>query len=186
MGLFGPSYQEVWSELSEDIGASFEKGGVLKTATVNLKHEDQEIILDQYTVSTGQSTMTYTRVRCKFHNQLGINLKVYKKSIFSKLAKKLHMQDIIIGYPDFDSTYTIKGNDEAVVKRVFYNTYIRETIFKLNKVNMVSKKPNKKSGISDLEYLMPGVIKDKTKLNNVFDLFKYFIEQYIELGIIKC
>ena len=112
MGWFGPSKDEVWRQLSQEIGAEFVESGLWKGNKVQVHVKPWTITLDTYTVSTGKSSVTYTRMRAPYINPEGFRFTIYRKSIFSDLGKFLGMQDIEVSDPDFDEAFIIKGNDE--------------------------------------------------------------------------
>ena len=45
--------------------------------------------------------------------------------VFSSIGKWLGMQDVTVGYPQFDEDFIIKGNDEPKLRRFFGNEKIR-------------------------------------------------------------
>jgi len=112
MGWFGPSKDEVWRQLSQEIGAEFVEGGLWKGNKVQAHVKPWTITLDTYTVSTGKSSVTYTRMRAPYVNPEGFRFTIYRKSIFSDLGKFLGMQDIEVSDPDFDEAFIIKGGTE--------------------------------------------------------------------------
>ena len=116
MGWFGPSKEEVWRQLSQEIGAEFVEGGFWKGSKVQAHVKPWTITLDTYTVSTGKSSVTYTRMRAPYINPEGFRFTIYRKNLFSDLGKFLGMQDIEVGYPEFDEAFIIKGNDESKVR----------------------------------------------------------------------
>lgn len=61
--VFGPSQDEVWRQLSKEIGAEFAPGGVVKPAKVKARVRDWTVTLDTYTVSHNNLTTTFTRIR---------------------------------------------------------------------------------------------------------------------------
>jgi len=58
--LFGPSKEEVWRQLCQEIGADFVEGGFWRGDKVVAKVKEWTLTLDTYTVSTGKSSTTYT------------------------------------------------------------------------------------------------------------------------------
>ena len=116
MGWFGPSKDEVWRQLSQEIGAEFVEGGLWKGNKVQAHVGPWTVTLDTYTVSTGKSSVTYTRMRAPYINPEGFRFTIYRKSIFSDLGKFLGMQDIEVSDPDFDEAFIIKGNDDSKVQ----------------------------------------------------------------------
>ncbi len=76
--IFGPSKEEVWTRLSEEIEADFIDGGFLRGDKVVAKVREWVITLDTYTVSTGKTSTTYTRMRAPYVNIDGLPKKVEK------------------------------------------------------------------------------------------------------------
>ena len=66
--LFGPSKDEIWSQLSQEIGARFLQGDWCHGSKVEFVNKEWTITLDNYTVSTGKSSATYTRMRAPYVN----------------------------------------------------------------------------------------------------------------------
>jgi hypothetical protein len=97
--LFGPSKEEVWQQLCNEIGAEYINNEIWKGDKVVAKVKDWTITLDTYTVSTGKSHVTYTRMRAPYVNADGFRFKIYRKNIFSGIGKYFGMKDLEIGYP---------------------------------------------------------------------------------------
>src|ERR1700690_1109768 len=87
--MFGPSKDEIWSQLSAQIGAQFEPGGFFKSGKVTLTHGQWEITLDTYTVSSGKSSTTFTRLPAPYVNADGFRFNVYTNGPFSQFALRL-------------------------------------------------------------------------------------------------
>lgn len=188
MGLFGPSKNEVWRQLSEEISADLVEGGFWWGSRVEAKHNNWTIYLDTYTQSSGKSSTTYTRMRAPFVDNNGFNFKIYKNGFFSDLGKALGMQDIEVGFEEFDENYIIQGNDEGTVVRVFSNAKIRELIERQPQVRLEIKKsegifgPTFKENESELYFLAYGVLKDLELLKGLFELFSEVLEELELMG----
>src|ERR1051326_3858416 len=153
--IFGPNKDEVWQQLSNEIGGEFVKANVWGADKTKVRVQVREwtITLDSYTVSTGKSSVTYTRMRAPYVNKDQFRFTIYRKSLLSNLGKLFGMQDIEVGgpnfenlaplfgvtsylnredidcgYPQFDRDFIIKGNNEDKVKIIFKNLKIRELI----------------------------------------------------------
>jgi hypothetical protein len=61
--LFGPSKEEVWSQLCSEINVRYVDGGFWKGDMVQATHGPWTVTLDTYVVSTGKSAVAYTRMR---------------------------------------------------------------------------------------------------------------------------
>lgn len=189
MGLFGTSRKEVWKQLSEEINASYIEGGPFKGPRIEYKHNIWTIYLDTYTVSTGKSNITYTRMRVPFVNNKKFLFKIYRKGVFSNIGKALGMQDIEIGYDYFDNDYIIKGNDELLLRKLFHNYKIQNLIENQSRILLEIKDnegrfgPKFKDNESELYFVVIGVIKDKEKLKNLFELFVQILDEFEMIGI---
>ena len=118
MGWFGPSKDEVWRQLSQEIGAEFVEGGFWKGGKVQAQVGPWTVTLDMGT-SDEDGESPATRLRAPYINPEGFRFTIYRKGFFSDLGKLLGMQDIEVGEPDFDEAFIIKGNDEDRVRVLF-------------------------------------------------------------------
>jgi len=189
MGLFGSSRKEVWKQLSQEISGNYIEGSFFKGPRIEYKHKYWTIYLDTYTVSTGKSTITYTRMRAPFINTKKFNFKIYRRGIASNIGKALGMQDIEIGYDYFDNDFIIKGNDEILLRRLFQNHKFRNLIEKQSRIVLEIKDnegrfgPKFNDNESELYFIVTGVIKEKDRLKNLFDLFVLVINELEMIGI---
>src|SRR2546421_2872923 len=131
--LFGPSKEEIWQELSRQIGASYVAGGFWNGAKVEARVEPWTVVLDTYTVSTGKSTMTFTRMRAPYVNRDGFRFHVYRRTLLTEVGKFLGMQDVTIGDQEFDNAFVVKstvgkGQDFAHVKELLADAELRRLL----------------------------------------------------------
>jgi hypothetical protein len=188
MGWFGPSKDEVWRQLSEEIGAEFVNSGFWNGNKVQVHVKPWTITLDTYTESTGESAVTYTRIRAPYVNPDGFRFTIYRKGILSELGKLLGTQDIEVGDPDFDEPFIIKGTDEFKVRDLFANPEIRQKIQAQPKIRLEVKDsegwfgPTFPEDVDELHFQVVGVIKDKERLKALFDLFAVVLDQLCRIG----
>lgn len=191
MGLFGPSKNEVWKQLSDEINADMVEGGLWKGSRVESRHNNWTIYLDTYTVSTGKSSTTYTRMRAPFVDNDRFYFKIYRHGVFSEIGKAFGMQDIAVGYPEFDDNYIIKSNNEATVVKLFTNQRIRELIEMQPRVSLEIKEsegmfgPAFREDEGELYFLSVGVIKDIELLKSLFELFSEVLEELALVGSVR-
>jgi hypothetical protein len=188
MGWFGPSKDQVWRKLCEEIGAEFIEGGYWKGSMVQAQVGPWTLTLDIHVVSTGESSQTYTRLRAPYVNPDGFRFKIYRKGIFSELGKLLFMQDIEVGDPEFDEAFIIQGNDEFKVRDLFANPKLRELIRAQPKFHLEVKddegwfRTRFPQGVDELYFRVMGVIKDVEQLKGLFDLFAETLHQLCKIG----
>jgi hypothetical protein len=188
MGWFGPSKDDVWRQLSREMGAEFVDGGFWKGSKVQVHVKPWTITLDTYSESTGESSVTYTRMRAPYINPEGFRFTIYRKGIFSALGKLLGMQDIEVGDPDFDEAFIIKGNDESKVVSLFSDTRIRQMIQDQPKIRLDVKDsegwfgPTFPEDVDEVRFQIAGVIKDIERLKALFELFAAVLDQLCRIG----
>ena len=184
MGWFGPSEDEMWRQLSQEIGAEFVEGGFWKGNQVQVHVGPWTVTLD----STSDDNGSYTRIRAPYVNPEGFRFTIYRKSVFSDLCKLLGMQNIEIGDPEFDEAFVIKGNDEERVRALFANSKIRQMIQDQPKIRLEVKDsegwfgPKFPENVDELFFQVVGVIKDVERLKALFDLFASVLDQLCRIG----
>jgi hypothetical protein len=146
------------------------------------------LTLDTYAVSTGKSVVVFTRMRAPYVNPDGFRFTIYRKGVFSELAKRLGMQDVSVGDEAFDKDFIIKGTDEGKLRDLFGNARIRELLAKQPEVHFTVKDdegwfgPNFPDGVDELSYAVPGVIKDAERLKLLYALFGETLDQLCRIG----
>jgi hypothetical protein len=187
--IFGPSKDEMWSQLSREIGAEYQQGGFFRgDSRIVLTHREWEITLDTYTVSTGKSHVTYTRIRAPFVNPDGFRFNIYRKGIFSGIAKLFGTQDIEIGDSYFDDEFIIQSSSQDLVYRLLTNLEIRQLIQNQPDIHFEVKDDEgwfqKKfpEGVDELYFQTTGVITDVERLKALFDLFAAVLDQLCRFG----
>jgi hypothetical protein len=187
-GLFGPSRKELWRKLSEEIDARYVDGGWWKADKVQADHGDWTVTLDTYAVHAGKTVIVFTRMRAPFVNPGGFRFTVYRKSIFTGIAKFFGMQDIEIGYPPFDHDFVVQSNNEYRVRELLANVAIRDLITRQKDIQFSvkddegwfgSKFPD---GVDELHFAVAGVIKDTERLKLLYDLFAETLDHLCRMG----
>ena len=188
MSLFGPSRKDVWRKLSDEIKAQYVSGGFWKGDKVVTEHGDWTITLDTYAVSTGKTTIIYTRMRAPYVNPGEFRFTVYRKSIFSGIAKFFGMQDIEIGDEMFDHDFIVKATHESRVRDLLRAPRVRELITKQKDIQFSVKDDEGwfgakfPDGVDELHFVVVGVIKDIDRLKLLFDLFAETLDELTRMG----
>lgn len=186
--MFGPSRKEIWRQLSAEIDARYVEGGFWKGDKVHATHDEWTVTLDTYAVSTGKTTIIFTRMRAPYVNPGGFRFTVYRKGLFSGIGKMLGMQDIEIGDESFDQDFIIKGNDETRVRELLSNQKIRELIARQPEIRFTVKDDEGwfgakfPEGVDELYFQVVGVIKDVERLKLLYELFAETLDQLCRMG----
>jgi hypothetical protein len=186
--FFGPSKAEIWRQLCNETGADYVQGGFWKGDKVQVTHDQWVITLDTYAVSTGKSTMVFTRLRAPYVNPDHFRFTIYRGGLFSEIAKWLGMQDIEVGHKDFDREFIIKGTHEIKLRALFDNARLRELIASQPQIHFTVKDDEGCWGTDfppdtdQLSFYVCGIIKDVERLKLLFELFAETLDQLCRIG----
>ena len=186
--MFGPSRHEIWQQLSTEMGAQFVDGGFWKGDKVQATHGPWTITLDNYVVSNGKTTVTYTRMRAPYVNPDGFRFTVYRKGLFSEIAKWLGMQDIAIGDEQFDKDFILKSNQEVKLRQLLSEPRIRGMIALQPDIHFEVRDdegffgPSFPAGVDELCFQVVGVIKDIERLKSLYELFSETLDRLCRIG----
>jgi hypothetical protein len=185
---FGPSREEIWRQLSEEIGARHVESTFWNGGKVEVAHRDWIVTLDTYTVSNGKTHTTYTRMRAPYVNPREFRFTIYRKSVFSGIAKRLGMQDIEIGDAAFDDEFIVKASDESQVRSLLAVPRIRELVAAQPDIKFSVKDDEAwffarfPEGVDELCFEVAGVIKDVERLKRLFELFAATLDELCRIG----
>ena len=185
---FGPSRREIWQQLSDELGATYTKGRAFKADKVQVSHGEWMVTLDTYAVSTGKVTMIFTRMRAPYVNPEKFRFRIYRKGVFSVLGKFFGMQDIEIGYPEFDEEFIIQGTDESRVTQLFGNEKIRRLVAGQQDIQFSVKDnegvfgPKFPDDVDELNFVVLGVMKDVDALKQLYELFAETLDELCRMG----
>jgi hypothetical protein len=186
--LFGPSQDEIWSEVSREMGARFQAGGLMRSGRVDISNGVWDITLDTYVVSTGKSASTFTRLRAPYVNENGFRFNVYRQGGFSSIAKMLGTQDIVMGDPVFDGKFVVQSNSEPHIRRLLSNPQIRSLIEADPDVHFQVAdddgwfKSAFPAGVDELYFQTYGLVTDIERLKRLFNLFALVLNELCLMG----
>ena len=186
--FFGPSHVEVWKKVAEETGGQFSDGGFWGKKKVEVRVKEWTITLDTYTVSTGKSHITYTRLRAPYLNQGNFRFTLYRSNFFYEFAKKFGLQDIQIGEPEFDREFIIKSDNAEKIRVLLAYPKLRELISAQPRIHFQSKDDEGRfgtkfrPGVDELYFQAIGVIKDVERLKSLFTLFALTLNYLCQIG----
>jgi hypothetical protein len=187
--LFGPSKEEIWRQFAAQTGSHYVPGGFWKGDKIEATHDSWTVVLDTFTVSTGKTSVTYTRMRAPYAVADGFHFTVYRQGFFSEIGKWFGMQDVTVGYEDFDRDFIIKGNDEGKLLQLFSNQKIRELIAAQPQIHFSVGHDDGNgwtkmfpAGVDELKFQVAGVIKDLERLKLLYELFAETLDELCRMG----
>ena len=187
--LFGPSKAEMWNLLAQQVGGEYKQGEWWKNRErVDAKVGQWIVTLDTFAVSTGKSTMVFTRIRAPYVNRDGFRFTITRANIFSPIARTLGFQDVEIGEPEFDKAFVIKSNDESRVRTFLADPELRKQLSLQPKLTLSVLDDEGwfgttfPEGVDELKFHTAGIIKDLERLQQLFELFATTLNRLCHIG----
>ena len=181
-----PSREVAWTALAERRGGTLVLGKKNKVKEVRFRLEPFELVLDTYTVSTGQSSQVYTRGRILYPMRDKFRFKLYRRSIFSGIGKYFGMQDIEVGHPAVDREYVIKAESPGRIQALLLRSGVSRSLVILDSGSFETRKFKKRgvdtTNIRELRYQSAGVLRDADRLDAVVDLFTETVQHLVKSG----
>jgi hypothetical protein len=121
--IAGNNEEEVWQQITADL-----KDDSTLEYHVIVKQEARTVLLDIDIDPGGgfESGYEFTRLTSQMQQQQDFRFALHHEDFIDKMGKLLGMEDVIIGYPEFDNKLIIKTNNATKVKTIFGNKAVRE------------------------------------------------------------
>jgi hypothetical protein len=94
---------------------------------------------------------------------------IHKKNILDDVGKFFGMQDVIIGYKEFDDAFIIKTTDEKRVKEIFADKETRETLKSISHFTLSMEENNSEEKLLEM-YIEEGIT-DTVLLKKIYQAF---------------
>lgn len=154
-----------WRHLASDLGAEFIDGGLFHSSKVQAHVQHGIVTLDTFSVSDGDTSTTYTRLRSPLQKKDGFQFTLMREGLLlGKLEKALGGRELQIGVPDFDRDFIIQGTNETKLRALLADAKLRQMIQGQRSINLRLKG-------DELHFDAKGVIKDVPRLKSLFELF---------------
>ncbi len=177
-----------WSAFAESNGGTPERDRKDRVKAVRFEHAGWPILVDTYTVSTGQSNVTYTRARAGFHAQTPFRCKVWKEGFFSRVGKKLGMQDLTVGNPVLDRDFVIQSDSPGQARALLAGSRVGELLLRDPKLQYGvgkrrrSKKDPEDAPDAEVTIRVAQVVKDRTRLETMLALCRESLDALLRSG----
>jgi hypothetical protein len=167
--LVSQGHKKAWADLAERLGLNFEPGSFFSQPVVAGVYQRHQIKLDTFVRRSGKNSTTYTRIVVTLNNAANFRMSISQEGLFSKLGKKLGVQEITTGDDELDQRFLIKGEPEADVKRVLSALGMRQRLLEAPSINIEIR------GM-EVYYQKHGFETDPNKLINLLDLMCAFAD----------
>ena len=104
--------REAFQATASEFDAMFVAGKRSSGDQVHLEHGPWKVILDTYVVSTGQTTVTYTRARALYVAKNDFTLRISRRNIFTRIAELFGFYGLLVGDRELEHKYKIKSSND--------------------------------------------------------------------------
>jgi hypothetical protein len=164
VGVFFQSKRnDAWKQFAGEIGGEFVPGGFLRSSAVRAQAGQSTVTIDTYSVPSGDSNTTYTRLRAPFQNKDGLQLRIQRRGLVGRLEKALGTRHVDTGDTDFDRDFVVQSNNELKVQSLLLDQGIRSTVQAQRSIDLHVKD-------NELRLEVMGAVRDIDRLKVLYKL----------------
>lgn len=180
-----------WQQFALQTNGTFKEGYSWNSDFVEIDYKNWKITFDNFTLRAERYRAKMTRITVPIDLKVDFKFEIYKEGFIQKIGKLLGVQDIEIGFPDFDKAFIIKSNNEFKAKTLLRNQEIRNLIVSQKETNILisnhkgiwEKKLPKNE--FELSYYINGEFRDIKNLESILELFRLLLDEMVKINIIS-
>lgn len=169
--ISGSTTDEIWQQLSADLsGQEIYEYNVLLVQN----SREVELAIDIDLGGGFESGYELTSFKAPIAIEHDFRFALHHQDLIDTAGKFFGMEDVVIGYPEFDEALIIKTNDQERTRRIFSDINVRETfqslrLFTLHLTHHHTAGQKEKEPF--LELTIEQGIFDLEELRNLYDAF---------------
>jgi hypothetical protein len=169
--ISGHNEDQVWAQVQSDLTQTPD---LLQYRAV-IEQQSRTILLD-IDIDLGggfEGGFATTILSARFPNPESFRFALHEESFFDDLGKFFGMQDVEIGYPDFDERIIVKTNDEARVRTLLTDDNTRTLLQSLQDFTfeIVLADEDIEGQEATLELIIEEGITDPVRLREIYRVF---------------
>ena len=180
--------REAFQAAASRLDATFVAGKRTSGDQVHLQHGPWKVILDTYVVSTGQTTVTYTRARAPYVAEHDFTLRITRKNVFTRIAEMFGFYGLLVGDEELERKYKIKSSNDPRARSLMAHRRLRELIMVQPSLRLDvrrrswGKRRKTGPGVREVTVQTTGVIKEPERLVSYVNLVVATLEQLAKIG----
>lgn len=181
------SQGEAWEAVASSHGGTVVRDRKGKVEQVRFPHRSWTIVLDRYTVSTGSTSATYTRLRAVFEPKMPFRFRISRRNFFSGLGRYFGFQDVHTGRVVLDRDFIVRTDNESMLRSLLMDSRVGGRLEAQSsgtfRIAKVSGKPKPRpTGAKELRYETSGELTDPLRLGELVALFRSALDSLRALG----
>ena len=181
--------REAFQAAASELDATFVQGKRSSGDEIHLEHGPWKVILDTYVVSTGQTTITYTRAQALYVAREDFTLRVTKRNFFTRIAELFGFYGLLVGDQELERKYKIRSSNDPRGRSLMMDRRLRELILAQPSLQLDirrlswGKRRKKGEGVRRVTVVTTGVIKDADRLANYVRVVAATLDQLVRIGV---
>jgi hypothetical protein len=182
MPRFQDHQEEVWRQLSEELGGELVDDVGWRQDRVRVEHGGWRVTIDFDAHCGYRLNSVYTRIHAPCAAS-EFRFRIFHQELAHGIARLLGMQDIQVGDPAFDRAFVIQGSDEDAVRELFGDAALRAAILTEPEAE-IALRPTEESLTDDepgevveLTLEVPGRVEDVARLRALYDVFSALLDR---------
>ncbi|MDX1811810.1 MAG: hypothetical protein R3240_07685 [Gammaproteobacteria bacterium] len=179
--ISGSTTNDIWQQVTADLS-----GQDIFEYNVSLVQNGREVelVIDIDPGGGFESGYQYTSFKAPVASEHDFRFALHHQGLIDTAGKFFGMEDVVIGYPEFDEALIIKTDDRERTHRIFSDVQVRETFQSLRLFTLhlthhhIAGQKGKKAF---LELTIEEGVVDPAVLRNLYDAF-YKVLSEVEAG----
>jgi hypothetical protein len=181
--ITGHNEDQVWAQVQSDLT---QNPDLLQYRAI-IEQQNKKVLLD-IDIDLGggfEGGFATTILSARFPNPDGFRFALHEEDFFDDLGKFFGMQDVEIGYPDFDDRILVKTNDEARIRTILTDSTTRRVLASLRDFTFEIVLPDEDldANESTLELIIEDAITDPARLREIYRVFFGILEILAPFGL---
>ena len=184
--ITGNTEAEVWQKLKADLEQN--EGLLEYSVVINQQGKKIMFIIDIDPGGGFEGGYAFTTYSAPLQQKTNFRFAIHKEGFLDELGKFFGMEDIEIGYPEFDKKVIVKTNDEQQARSVFSDPETRKVFQKLEEYRFEithHKNPENNEEEPYLELVIEEGITDPALLQSIYHAFLEILQKIDKPGTLK-
>ena len=166
----GEGVDETWQQLQNDLESNAQ---VLEyTALLQTGGKSVTFSMDIDPGGGFESGFSTTLFSAPLHRAHHLHLSLHKEHFLDEAGKLLGMQDVEIGFADFDKKVIIKTNDEALARKAFSSSFVQSVLGTIDDYQLKIRRHDvDEKELSFLELSIEDRVPELDELKKIFEAF---------------
>lgn len=179
----GETEDAIWQQIAEDLARQEE----LLEYAAQIEFNGREVYFD-IDIDLGggfESGFETTTFAAPLINPVSLRFQLHPQDWINELGKLLGLEDVELGYPEFDKAFIIKTNEKEKLKKLFADETLRETLKKYDNFRLqLAHDTDSSTSPLILSFSIDQAITDPLQLREIYHFF-YALLLRVDINIIK-